>query len=177
MRDMAKTRAEIARDYRLRHKDNPEYRKRKQQSDREYGHKNQTRRMKYKGKHKIINKERIGVCNICRSVKGSDCKQTQWHHIKYDDNRIEKYCIELCASCHRKETMLQQGQERIREIARLSGLRTPKSQLSEMGKKSMTLRIARIGKKEHVRRADRARQWVYNRWTGQLVKRRTFANV
>jgi hypothetical protein len=135
------------------------------------------RRIKYKGKHYMISKARIGVCNLCRAVKGVDCRQTQWHHIEYDDKHKERYSIELCASCHRKETIVSQGIERIKEIASLGGCKTPLTQLSEMGKKSMTRRIAILGKEEHLRRADNARKMVYNRWTGKLVKRRTFTNV
>ncbi len=43
-----------------------------------------------------------------------------------------------------------------------------------MGRKAMKERIARIGKEEHVRRADKARLWVYDRWHNRLVKRKTF---
>ncbi len=86
--------------------------------------------MKYKGIRKLVNKSRIGVCNICRAIRGIDCKQTQWHHVSYEDDNKEKHTIELCASCHRKESMTQQGNEKTKEIARLGGLTTPKSQLS-----------------------------------------------
>jgi hypothetical protein len=53
-----------------------------------------------------INKERIDVCNWCRRVAGLDCPFTQWHHDenKYDVDNLAKYTIELCGSCHSKES-------------------------------------------------------------------------
>lgn len=64
-------------------------------------------RIKHNGKWTVIKKERTGVCNFCRRVSGIDCKHTQWHHyndLYYSD--ITKNTIELCPTCHSKETGL-----------------------------------------------------------------------
>lgn len=47
---------------------------------------------------------RIGVCNLCRAVKGSDCKLTAMHHESYDSNNPSLNTIEICHSCHAKIT-------------------------------------------------------------------------
>ena len=48
---------------------------------------------------------RIGVCNLCRSVEPFDCKQTNIHHEKYDDNNPLKYTLEICPKCHQHITV------------------------------------------------------------------------
>ena len=62
------------------------------------------KRIKYKGKTTWIGKIiRTGMCSNCyRSVEKGEINQTQMHHLKYDDNHIEQYTIELCVRCHRK---------------------------------------------------------------------------
>jgi len=66
----------------------------------------QPRRIVFKGKRISIKKNpRIGVCNWCRAVVGIDCKQTQMHHVEYHDDDVLKDTIELCVSCHGKESM------------------------------------------------------------------------
>ena len=60
------------------------------------------------GKTIILSKDpRIGVCNWCRAVINIDCKKTNLHHDQnqYDINDPLKHTIELCVSCHRKETL------------------------------------------------------------------------
>lgn len=49
---------------------------------------------------------RTYVCNWCRSVAGIDCKRTHMHHDmnQYDYDNPLKNAIELCDSCHSKET-------------------------------------------------------------------------
>lgn len=63
------------------------------------------KRIKFKGKTIFLKQKiRIGVCSNCKkSVKTGEIKQTQMHHIKYDQKNPEKYTVELCVSCHRKE--------------------------------------------------------------------------
>jgi hypothetical protein len=63
------------------------------------------KRLVFKGKRiRIKENPRIGVCNLCRNVVPFDCKQTQMHHEKYDENNPLRYTIEVCASCHGKLT-------------------------------------------------------------------------
>lgn len=50
---------------------------------------------------------RIGVCNWCRAVAPFDTKTTHMHHEEYHDDNPLKDAIELCISCHRKETILR----------------------------------------------------------------------
>jgi hypothetical protein len=134
-------------------------------------------RLKYKGKSYQIKRPRVGVCNICRSIKGVDCKQTQWHHIQYDDKNKEKYAIELCAKCHRNETIVQLGAKRVKEIAKIGRAFIPFDAPSKGGKAGIASRYAKHGKDVVLRQMDSNRKMVYNRWTGQLVPRRTFSNV
>jgi len=63
------------------------------------------KRIKFKGKTIFIGKKiRTGICSKCnRSVKNEEIKQTQMHHIKYDDTDPTKYTIELCVRCHTQE--------------------------------------------------------------------------
>jgi hypothetical protein len=65
------------------------------------------RKFKYKGKEaKAWSEPKIGRCSWCpNNLADGSCKQTQWHHTKYDDDNPLANRIELCASCHRKETM------------------------------------------------------------------------
>lgn len=81
------------------------------EKNKEYDRKRNKRRSRFRigpgrgHKSAYIKKEKIGVCNWCRNVVGFDCKRTAWHH---DDNRyyddISKNIIELCPTCHGKET-------------------------------------------------------------------------
>lgn len=65
------------------------------------------RRKKFRFKDKVVCIRyipRIGVCNWCRAVAGIDCYRTALHHIKYDESDPIKYTIEICDSCHGKES-------------------------------------------------------------------------
>ena len=47
---------------------------------------------------------RKGICSLCcKSVKNGVIKQTQLHHIKYDEIDPLLHTIELCVSCHHKQ--------------------------------------------------------------------------
>ena len=66
---------------------------------------NSVRRQLYK--YKSINHKknpRKGICELCGAIKGINCKQTNLHHIDYHDDDPLKDTIELCASCHMKES-------------------------------------------------------------------------
>ena len=48
---------------------------------------------------------RIGICNYCCAVVGINCKKTVMHHYaEYDEDNPLKDTVELCASCHMKES-------------------------------------------------------------------------
>lgn len=74
---------------------------------------NNKSRMKYKGRYvyldpKEVEKKRTGYCSNCsNNIHDGSCKQTQLHHPnnEYDDNDPLWNTVELCASCHRKETI------------------------------------------------------------------------
>jgi len=63
------------------------------------------RRLNYKGKS-IPLKERVltGVCSWCHRKVGEGIKRTHIHHLQYHDNDVLKDTIELCPSCHYKES-------------------------------------------------------------------------
>lgn len=66
----------------------------------------QPRRMQFKGKRLHLQFcPRIGVCNFCRAVVPFDCKRTHLHHEQYDDSDPMKHTIEICISCHAKESI------------------------------------------------------------------------
>lgn len=46
-----------------------------------------------------VGKVRNGICQRCGKVG-----QTHLHHEEYDDTNILKYTVELCPSCHAKES-------------------------------------------------------------------------
>lgn len=71
-------------------------------------HRYNDRRMTVFGNTLFLDRDpRIGVCNWCRAVTNIDCKRTNLHHDmnRYDLRDPLKYTIELCFSCHRKETV------------------------------------------------------------------------
>jgi hypothetical protein len=57
----------------------------------------------------MILEERIlkGICELCGNIKGKNCKKTDMHHIDYHEDDPTKDTIELCSSCHGKESRLQ----------------------------------------------------------------------
>jgi hypothetical protein len=70
----------------------------------------------YKQKHKRLpSNPRKGICSNCNKQIGDEyinskgevarIKYTNIHHLEYDDNNLLKDTVELCASCHGKETI------------------------------------------------------------------------
>ena len=58
-------------------------------------------RITYKGKRIYLEeKPRLGLCELC-DVQG----YTHIHHVEYDESDVLKNTVELCPSCHGKETM------------------------------------------------------------------------
>ena len=63
------------------------------------------RTLRFKKTSKIYGHDiKCGVCNYCRKVAGIDCARTERHHEQYDKDNPLAYTIELCTSCHVKET-------------------------------------------------------------------------
>lgn len=60
------------------------------------------RRLVFKKKTIYLKKNpRTGICSLC----GKTGKRTHMHHLQYHDDNPLKDTIELCVSCHRKETI------------------------------------------------------------------------
>jgi hypothetical protein len=116
---------EKARRYRERHKNEPEYKARKRLYDHKFYDENKNRRIKYRGKLVYIEKSRKGKCEDCEKVKGLTTKQTQFHHLKYDDSNPALYTKELCAECHKAESNRLMGPEKRREIAKIARASLP----------------------------------------------------
>jgi hypothetical protein len=69
---------------------------------------NNHRRIKFAGRLIFVDHNpRIGVCNWCRAVMPFDCKKTHIHHDenKYDSTNPLRNTIEICPTCHTKETV------------------------------------------------------------------------
>lgn len=66
-----------------------------------------TYRIKYKNTSIYLGKPiRRGNCSICnKSVAKGEIKKTVLHHIQYDDTDPLAHTIELCPSCHSKQTI------------------------------------------------------------------------
>ena len=58
---------------------------------------------------------KIGVCNWCRAVYPFDTKLTHIHHESYHEDDPMKDTIELCVSCHRKETIRRGNMQILRD--------------------------------------------------------------
>jgi hypothetical protein len=56
---------------------------------------------------------RIGICNLCRAVRGFDTKITQMHHEYYDAKNPLAGTLEVCVECHQKLTT-EQRREKIK---------------------------------------------------------------
>ena len=66
---------------------------------------NNHRRILFKDKRVHIDVDpRIGICNFCCAVVGVNCKRTNMHHLEYHPEDPLKDAIEICPSCHFKET-------------------------------------------------------------------------
>lgn len=67
-------------------------------------------RRRFVYKNKVVSPgfvvHRVGVCNWCRSVVETDCKQTKLHHDedRYEDDDKLANTIELCNRCHNAES-------------------------------------------------------------------------
>jgi DNA-directed RNA polymerase subunit RPC12/RpoP len=73
------------------------------------------RRMKFKDKVIHIEKNpRTGVCSLCGNKVGEGIKRTGMHHIEYHDRNPLKDTVELCGSCHIKESMKKYGVRSLR---------------------------------------------------------------
>jgi len=138
-------------------KNDPEFKARKKSADQRYHLRIKNRLIKHQGKMVLIRKARKGVCEFCNARKGIETKQTQFHHLKYDENNLSLHTVELCASCHRKETIKQLGPDRMREIGKIVRSNLTKEACSEGGHAT-----------------NLVRRWVYNRATKKLQPRRTF---
>ncbi len=64
------------------------------------------KRFRFKGKFISINEVvRTGYCSWCpKNIHDGTCKKTHIHHIKYHDEDPLKDTVEICISCHQKET-------------------------------------------------------------------------
>jgi hypothetical protein len=114
----------------------------------------------------------LGVCNLCRNVKGVDVKQTQWHHEQYDDNNPERFILEICAKCHRVISSYQLSKERTSEIAKIARASLPNKIVSKAGKKGIRSRFEKYGKSRVLEEMASKRKLVYNRHTGRLQLKR-----
>jgi|SRR6185369_7837568 len=85
--------------------------RRTKETIKKYNDRNNLKILVFKGKRILLKENpRKGVCEWCGAVKGKDCKVTNLHHTQYHDDDILKDTVELCASCHGKES------ERIKNI-------------------------------------------------------------
>jgi len=66
---------------------------------------NKYRRIRFKDKVVSLKKNpREGICKLCGKKKGIDCKKTNMHHLEYHEDDPLKDTIEICVSCHTKES-------------------------------------------------------------------------
>jgi len=65
------------------------------------------RRIKFRNKQVTLSHNpRTGYCSWCtNNIHDGSCKKTQIHHREYHEDDFLKDTVELCASCHRKETI------------------------------------------------------------------------
>lgn len=59
-------------------------------------------RIVFKNKRiRITEKDLTGICQLCgRSVHDGEIKQTQFHHMEYDESNPLKHTKEICVKCH-----------------------------------------------------------------------------
>ena len=78
---------------------------RSKETIKKYNDRNNLKILVFKGKRILLKENpRKGVCSWCGAVKGVNCKLTNMHHVQYHEEDVLKDTIELCASCHSKET-------------------------------------------------------------------------
>lgn len=73
--------------------------------DKEKDRLRKTKRIVFKGKRiwlKVY--PRTGVCSNCKRKVGEGIKQTAMHHLQYHPEDPLKDTVELCPSCHDKES-------------------------------------------------------------------------
>jgi len=81
-----------------------------------YNDRNNKKILKFKDRYVLLKESpRKGVCTWCKAIRGKDCKITQIHHIEYHDDDILKDTVELCASCHGKESARLKRESRYRQ--------------------------------------------------------------
>jgi hypothetical protein len=82
------------------------YKKRTAETRKKYNDKYNIRKIKFIDRQIIIDKNpKSGYCSWCpNNIHDGSCKVTNMHHIKYDKNNVLANTIEICASCHAKET-------------------------------------------------------------------------
>lgn len=87
-------------------------------------------RIVFKGKERHLDRNpRIGVCNLCRAVRGEIncqtdrlCIKTHMHHEAYHEDDILRETIECCQSCHTKRhhELRQLGKKNQRKLKRIA---------------------------------------------------------
>lgn len=66
---------------------------------------NNKKQLSFKGTKLLLrDNPRTGICSQCGARKGIECKKTHIHHIRYHNDDLLKDTIELCVSCHIKES-------------------------------------------------------------------------
>ena len=65
------------------------------------------KRITFLGKRiRLRERPRTGYCSWCpNNIRDGTCKRTSLHHIEYMDGKPLDKTIEICNSCHIKETM------------------------------------------------------------------------
>jgi len=63
------------------------------------------RRILFKGKRLYVKENpRTGICSLCHRKTGEGIKKTAIHHIQYHEDDLLRDTVELCVSCHDKES-------------------------------------------------------------------------
>jgi ribosomal protein L31 len=85
----------------------------------EYNNKRNHTRITFKDKRIRLNTKepRTGRCSWCtNNIKDGSCKRTSLHHRKYILGLPLEHTIEICNSCHIKETRRIRNQDRLDSI-------------------------------------------------------------
>jgi hypothetical protein len=94
--------------------------RRSKETIKKYNDRNNLKILVFKGKRILLKENpRKGVCTRCGAIKGINCKITNMHHIRYHDDDILKDTVELCASCHSKESERIKGRYRRSDQSRI----------------------------------------------------------
>jgi len=86
--------------------DNPRYQETWREENPEKAYQYIHNRILFKGKTVVLDHNpRTGTCSKCGAViDGEKVKQTHIHHTEYNDNEVLAHTVELCASCHGRES-------------------------------------------------------------------------